>query len=112
MLATSRSASRELSSLVNVTAIPEVDVTQPNSLANLVQALPAKPISLLVINAGVLHVDTLDTINMQHVLEQVCTLGVLGIHTSAQHTIDLKVSSQRMRPAQRRNSVALLAARG
>ncbi len=51
--------------------VPNVDVTVPDGLVALVNALPPQPISLLVINAGMLHADTLDTIDMDAVLQQV-----------------------------------------
>lgn len=73
MFATSRTSSGDLASLANVTAVAGVDVTQPNGFAGLVEVLPAQPISLLVINAGVLHVDTLGTLDIHQVMEQVRT---------------------------------------
>lgn len=64
-----RSSSTELDAL-NVSVIQGIDITCQDNLATLAQYFVAKPIDILINNAGILRSESLNNINPETILEQ------------------------------------------
>lgn len=80
VIAVCRNKSDELSA-IGVRVIEDIDVTDDAGIARLVEALNGETIDILLNNAGILHADTIDTIDYESMLEQyrVNTIGPLRV---------------------------------
>jgi len=83
VVATCRRASKELEAL-DVTIIPNVEVTDPSSIAELAHQLRGQSIDLLINNAGILSNETLNDLNYDRIRAQfeVNALGPLRVTTA------------------------------
>ena len=80
VVAVCRNASDELNEL-GVRVIDGVDVTDDAGVEKLADALQGESIDVLLNNAGILHADTIDTVDYESMLEQfrVNTIGPLRV---------------------------------
>ncbi len=80
VIAVCRNASEELTAL-GVRVIDNIDVADGDDVAKLVGQLDGADLDVLVNNAGILHSDTIENVDFEHMLEQyrVNTIGPLRV---------------------------------
>jgi NAD(P)-dependent dehydrogenase (short-subunit alcohol dehydrogenase family) len=76
VLATCRARSAELDAIPSVHVVPDIDVARADAGDRLVEALGSTKVDLLIIVAGILEADTLDTLDVASVERQLAVNAV------------------------------------